>query len=726
MEDNRQKLRSLVGASYRDLLGTAERIIDMDEQIQGVETHLGDIGRKCNARMLERIAGNHVRMRKERASSEHARYGIIAQVKVLQSALVVTTRTIKAGGNALLASKLLVLARLLHKSVAESDDAPAVLVDLAKKMRRTRKRLLAYIERSLVRANVDKTLTLQTLGAYALISNSSPKDVLRHFLQVRFIELESLAESASEPDLMDALDLFQRTLADTRELFPKRLVESLSQVSDVALTRDSSVRAIIELNLDVYEQWISQDVRNFMPWTSHESIVIAEVKDALSSWSRHAQKCLLQGLTGCLAQQKDAKKVLDLRHKVLSKYLSLGARYRDESQLRAINDLRAAFLTKLEALTKDAAQMTLADILSEAQPAPMDQEHELDLWSLAGGSLDSSRGATGFRQAILRRQHGRTDDVRRYTRLIDEWIERLEHTKGIVTALRSTKWDDDVELDLDDFEDGENMLVALSKQDPQRLEDALLEAASTALRATYVAIQGHAKDATSDESLHLRLLRELDLRKRNLVVTFESFDTISTDNAVIKSLHLRLATLVSKSPLEKYGQWMRILRSTPTSLWEGTPALPVQPSTGTFRFLTELHKQMSVSGTDLWAPKAVRVFKAFLNEQLIERNVFEMMTRDEPSTTGDAKIPDEDSKDSSVAQSDDAARLREQHIQMAFDALYLQRATQVVDGDEDRLATVVDRLFQHVELETPAQERLRKNAHEYWRRTFLLFGLLSG
>jgi hypothetical protein len=743
MEDNRQKLRTLVGASYRDLLGTAERIIDMDEQIQGIESHLGDIGRKCNARMLERIESNHVQMKKERATSEQARYGALAQTKVLQNALVVTVRIIKANEDALLASKLLVLARLLHKSVAESEQAPAVLGDLAKRMRRTRKRLLSYIERSLVRADVDKKFTLQTLCAYALISNSSPKDVLRHFLQVRFTQLESRAENASEADLMDALDLFQRTLADTRELFPKRFLESLSQISKVALTRDVGVRAVVELNLDVYEQWIAPDVRNFIPWISHESIVISEVKNALSSWARHAQKYLLQGLTDCLAQQTEAKQVLEMRHKVLSKYLSLGARFRDESQLRAINDMRGAFLAKLETLTKEAAELALSDMFPDAHDQSAGQGRDLDLWNLAGENLDLGRGATAFRQAVLRRQHGRSDGIRRHTQLFDEWIERLERTKSIAVALRATKWDDDVELDLDDLDDGETMLTALSKQDPQRLEEALLEAATATLRKTYTVIEEHAKGENVDVALHVRMLRELDLRKRGLVATFASFDTVSCDHAVVRSLHLRIATSVADPPLAAYSRWMRVLRYIPTSLWDGTPNLPVQPSTGTFRFLTDLHRQMSASGTDLWAPDAVQTLKASIIEQLAERDVFDVITAREVEVLEDDdheeedKVADEAETESTAKESKIDAQLREQHLQMAFDGFYLQRALQVSSivgssndnvkaSGEGRFSTTVDQLMQHVGLEPAAQERLRKNAHEYWRRTFLLFGLLSG
>jgi len=53
---NRERLRSLVGGSYRDLLGTAETIIEMDGKMHDVEGLMADIGRKCNSRMLERSA----------------------------------------------------------------------------------------------------------------------------------------------------------------------------------------------------------------------------------------------------------------------------------------------------------------------------------------------------------------------------------------------------------------------------------------------------------------------------------------------------------------------------------------------------------------------------------------------------------------------------------------------------------------------------------------------
>ena len=41
-------------ASYRDLLGTADTIVGMDGQMQRTEYFLGDLGRRCNTRLIEK------------------------------------------------------------------------------------------------------------------------------------------------------------------------------------------------------------------------------------------------------------------------------------------------------------------------------------------------------------------------------------------------------------------------------------------------------------------------------------------------------------------------------------------------------------------------------------------------------------------------------------------------------------------------------------------------
>jgi hypothetical protein len=67
-EQNRQKLRTIVGASYRDLLGTADLIIAMDKQTHDVESSLGIAGQQCNSKAIDRLFTNAAQFQKVTAS----------------------------------------------------------------------------------------------------------------------------------------------------------------------------------------------------------------------------------------------------------------------------------------------------------------------------------------------------------------------------------------------------------------------------------------------------------------------------------------------------------------------------------------------------------------------------------------------------------------------------------------------------------------------------------
>lgn len=54
----RLMIREFCSASYRDLLDTAESIISMDSQMHDVEALMGELGRRCNTRALEKKGSN--------------------------------------------------------------------------------------------------------------------------------------------------------------------------------------------------------------------------------------------------------------------------------------------------------------------------------------------------------------------------------------------------------------------------------------------------------------------------------------------------------------------------------------------------------------------------------------------------------------------------------------------------------------------------------------------
>lgn len=56
-------------ARYRDLLGTAETIVEMNMEIQDVEGKLTDIGRRCNKNLIDKKSIHLNRLKHDAAGS---------------------------------------------------------------------------------------------------------------------------------------------------------------------------------------------------------------------------------------------------------------------------------------------------------------------------------------------------------------------------------------------------------------------------------------------------------------------------------------------------------------------------------------------------------------------------------------------------------------------------------------------------------------------------------
>ncbi|KAK5694441.1 hypothetical protein LTR17_024817 [Elasticomyces elasticus] len=740
IDENRQKLRSLVGASYRDLLGTAERIIEMDEQIKTVESGLSDIGRKRNARAVGRVGENHAKMRMTRDGREYGRNQAMAQTKVLESTLSASARMMREGGDALTVAKLLVLSRLLHKSVGDSGQASTVIENHGRKLASLRRKLLAFIERSMQRPVTDKTSVARTLCAYALVTSSSAKDVLKHFLQVRLQLIEAKAESHTESAVLLMHDLYRQTLDDARSLFPKLFAESLSHLGKSPLLQDAQLRSLPELSLDVYGVWIAPDVQSFTPWVRHEQLLSSEVHEGLGAWSKHVQQRLLEAVTVYLRTETDAHAVISARKGIVSRYLSLLCASSNNAKSKVVEQLRSVFLDRLKSLAEDCARegsfvLDDLDVVRDTTSSIV----STNIWQLASKDFDGSRGALHLRQAVLQGRHGRDEGVRMLCGRLDSWIERLNAFSDITQRMRSTKWDE-ADLDFDDLEDGDVLLECLAKEDPETLLFTLRKATSDAVRQIDASVQS-AFESGGDEKLLLRLLRELDRRKRTLTETIGVADDIEVVFAdLVPSLHRQLAENVAARVFERISNSQKKHTVVPVSLWDGLPVLPVQPSPSTYKLLTMLQRTMSDAGTDLWSPAAVTALKSRVEQKLVHQlNSGSSIESEEAMPTTNGHTNTDEQPNGEVSEHADPGRSavvngeskvgdarRNHQIQQLFDVLYLQRVMRHRDlADGSGLQIVANELAESVKLDKGSGERLRKSANEYWKRTHLLFGLLA-
>ncbi|KAF2772274.1 hypothetical protein EJ03DRAFT_307197 [Teratosphaeria nubilosa] len=722
IDENRARLRSLVGASYRDLLGTAERIIDMDQ---------------------------HIRQK----------YAGLAQTKVLQSALVGARRIMKAGGDALLVAKLLVLARLLHKSLSDGEHAFAVLDELQRDLGRLRKRLLGYVEKALVKETTSRETLAHTLCAYALVSSSAPKDVLRHFLQVRFLQIESTADDASTEDVLKMLELYEQTIVDTRALFPRLLIESLTQLMRVPLLDDSQVQQLHTLDLDIYGGWIAESVRTFTPWVRHDQLVPSHVHDALASWSRQAQRCTIDAIKECLGPQHDADAIIVARKKIIMQYLHLSSSRIGEENVYGdtIKEVRQAFADRLKNLAIDTAE-SLKDARIDLHESIPGGDASLNLWELALKDMQLSRGARRFRDDVSSRRHGRNAVLKDYISQLDGWLHRLDALHQSLQHMKNAKWDDELDVDLEDVPDGDAIKHDLNKHDPSKLLQSLQDAVAKALEDMYDWLRQCCNNQGTKPALLLRLLRELEQRRKFLEAqyTLSIPDVKTTEMA--QSLHTRVVEEVIASPLKHYAvAWQKQASGISTALWDGTPPLPVQPTPATYNLLVTLHKSMAEAGTDLWSPHAVAELKQVLDVKLgeiISNSTSKRDTVEDKDLTnghdaeegaGEPDNNDDDDDDQTATSPDQESsptvdstkppppqRNRDDDLlQRTFDTLLLHRifpsspSHPPDDASQPGLPAQILPLRERLALDQAREDRLTKNANEYWRRTYLLFGLLG-
>jgi conserved oligomeric Golgi complex subunit 1 len=727
IDDNRQKLRTLVGASYRDLLGTAERIIEMDEQMQTVESTLGDIGRKCNARVIERVAANHGLMKKSGSSRDGARMAAMAQTKVLQNALTMVMRLVKTEGDALQASKLLVLARLLFKSVSESPDPPLLIEELRKKLAVARKRVLAYIERVVSRPENDKALQVRSLCAYALVSSSTSRDVLRYFLQIRYQKLESGFESSSEVDMLQMLDLYSQTLVDTRDLFPRRLADSLSQLAKVPLLQDEQVQAVFELNLDIYGSWIATDIQTFTPWIRQEQLIVSDVADAIASWMKTAQESIQEGLKEYLKAQDNARSVVESRQKIIEKLLALGGRLRNESHVEAVDDIREAFLRRLKELATAGGQFDELDLAESALPRQRGSLEEQGFWGLATQDFDLAHGAQPFRRTVIQNRHGRTAEVRAQAERLDAWVEQVGSIIDLTADMRHSKWDNSMDFELDDLDDSDGLLEKLNKQDPEAIITSLRDATAASIRSMVESLSSTPSEA-QHAAYYVRVWREIDRRSQVLR------NRLSMPANKISLMHLydKIGQSASAHAIAAISAASKQTTHVAVTLWDGAPPLPVQPSPASFKFLVQLQKSMNDAGADLWSLEAVQVLKKLNTEQLESRlsesiaKISEVAGLSNGHVNGHEDINGDggdgaDERGSPLPEENVNSRL----LQWLFDLFYLARALQISSEKESRLHELARKTRLQLELDDAANERLDRSAAEYWKRTYLLFGLLA-
>ncbi len=501
LDEKNARLRTLVGGSYRQLLGTAEMILQMREDTGDVEDKLGRVGKGCGRGVIGGMASGLGKLQdRARRGKDAEEMGWSARMKVLdmcgvvagkllrKSAEVRTESTDERGKDLVLAAKVMVLSRLLLKSVAESASRRSVnerasVEDVKRKLDSLRRRLSGSIKRTLEKTVADKQRTglIQALSAYSLANSSGAKDVLWYFLRVRGDALALSLEPSADPKqdskaILKSLELYTQTMLDVQALVPRRFSEALAGLKTKPLLKDGGLRDLEGLRLDVCEKWFGDEILFFIPYIRHDDIEGEYAFSMLKGWAKKASEVVLEGLTKLLARMAEFKTVVDLRTEILEIWIKEGGKAKGFDP--------SVFLEGLRKVTNDRMVQLLESRVSKLHLVATEIEATLgswtkgitdkheNLWDDIMLETEISNGASLFKQGVLARTHGRNDAVSKAFRGYQTWRHLVDEIIVVLDQLKKQRWDDDLE-EIEDDLSLESRNALLSTEDPQMLQDRL-------------------------------------------------------------------------------------------------------------------------------------------------------------------------------------------------------------------------------------------------------------
>lgn len=661
----------------------------------------------------------------------------------------------------LLISKVLVISRLVHKALSQSESKPPIVDQLWEKLLSARRKLLRRIDRRLASTNRDSASLTESMCAYALATSSAPSDVLKHFHKVRKDKMvNDLKKGKDELSSrgISALRLCIQTCQDTQAIFPRKLAEALAKLKAHPLIQDPEVRGLYELNLDVHDRWIGEEVRNYTPWPRHDELQRPEAERILHRWSKDTIMAFLKEIKAALQEETRLAEVASLRQELIETWMLSGPRMAGVKFANVLDDLRDMMNEKLESIVRARTQAlkgVMIDLTAGLDTLSADNDIPgLSLWSTTADSKELSNGAQNFKGTILNTYQGRDQATLGVTAAFDNWMDSVLEVKGIVKSMKEARWDDtfadDIEDDPDD-ELGDSKQALLSTDDPRLLEEVTQEALGESLQNLGKSLAHVTQKVADDEQdgsvrkaiLILRVVREFGDRIPRLRLHDRSSPPATPFAAnFLEPLHRVLAAHVAQLTLPslELSLTTSVKVSTQTHiLWEGHPPLPSQPSPSAFRFLRELNRTMAHLGSDLWAPAGVAATKKKVSAdvtRLLEKHVGTLKAPQPQKMANDATKAGESDGTNGVEKNDEVTsetgtpltqenELRDQRLmQLAFDALYLQQFF----GNDAKSTQATDKLTKTIDLadlDEVAVQRMTKNAAEYAKKTYLLFALLA-
>lgn len=659
---DREKLRVLVGRNYRDLLATAEQIVELNNQNREAEVSISALSQTCKP---PTTAGEQ-RLPPPNAST--------AGQLVFLNQLLRCTSIATQNRSVTLSSKTLIISRLLLKHLEESNVPEKTLHWLQNRWRVLRQQLLRCIDGLLITPLTSLAALTQAIGAYCLTTSSSANDAVKHFQTLRG---HRLGQNISEPteqvaklkQLKQKCHYLISSVTATRALYGRGVTELLQNLQKQPLLQDAELARIETLQLDLSSTLLPPDVVGFMPYFRRTTPSTSEVRSSIRVWVGD----MITHITGDIEStlgNANLIGVLRARKQIFS--ILLPACFSIFLHESGLGPIRRTFSERILQLVKQLAQevQEISSALRETQNNASSES----LWT-SDPVRKMNAGMSGNDLTSIRSLHlGANSGLQTLFKRLQKWLRRIRLTREELQNLSKMRWQDKIEeYDDEDEEVAKDIVSGLSRGDPESflktLDSASLESArgfttaigDLSMEATEKASKASDATRSSDVTALLRIVRET----RDVLASLfprEEFLVLAESSAKLED------ALAQQTALEVFAAAESNEEKDASQFVAQDLPSPVAVSVLQILCIT----MTKTGGVDLWTSTAVRK----LRDRVLER------------------VMDAERKD--------------YYQRSDFDKYYLQ------------LALGGDGIDEH----SPSESQARKAAL-YWNRTRALFGVLN-
>lgn len=587
---DREKLRTLVGNNYRDLLRTAEQIVELDEQVHNTELRISKLSQACQP-----------------SQEQHVPDGLSQTVQTA-SQLKLADQMIRCASKAtkersvVLAARLLVITRLLLQYLGQCEGVERSLQWLQNRHKTLRQHLLASIDKLLARPVSKSGDIFRAIVAYCLITSSSTTDAVEHFQVLRTQKISSVqigsngqSREAAEQVIAAKCQYLINSVATIKSVSGRELGTLLDKMQKQPLLDDESLSDLKILHLDIDHHMVPKDILSFTPYFKKTLPSVLEIHTISKSWVKQNFEHVLADIEKAV-QRVGLGGILRLRNRVLEILLPVFFTSYFAPVVEALRDRVSNRVTQILS-TSASSIVSFADDLEQ----PTTHNLQESLWNSGIVKQVKSQSSDRFVKQICLKRLGTGDFLVSRLRQLRKWSAMRTKICEQLEGLSRIRWQDKIEeYDDDDEELALATVALLAKTDPRRycdehdqaLSDSAGQAAGRLCQVSEELLKSDTSSAkTQNTTALLRLCREVRLAIGDVIAPSKMTELETCIASLQKAFVQSISTELFAKVDERSGLNSHIFSAEDL------------PSPLTIAILKELCEMMHHrGGLDLWTP----------------------------------------------------------------------------------------------------------------------------